>query len=232
MRILKDEVALVDGRRPHSRGGNREDGVVQGGGDIEDVGLLVEGEAGRAENERGRVAMMGIALGDFVLALYGDVLVADAQVEPDHRSLHDVGHEQLRSGALVIDREIPRAAEELGVHQGPDKIAVAVDDLEGPLPVRLERAVGRGEVADDDEAFAQNAERGRQTGLFAGEKRRRFAVLPGETNGATAPALGVNFMIVTPVPWRLLELLKLATSTSPGAIFPPDGKSFGTKAIP
>ena len=28
------------------------------------------------------------------------------------------------------------------------------------------------------------------------------------------------------------KLLKLATSTSPGAIFPPDGKSFGTKATP
>ena len=55
---------------------------------------------------------------------------------------------------------------------------------------------------------------------------------PAETNGVTTPALGVNCMIVTPVPWRLFELLKLATSTSPGAILPPDGKSFGTKAIP
>jgi hypothetical protein len=54
---------------------------------------------------------------------------------------------------------------------------------------------------------------------------------PGGTDGATGPA-GVNFMIVTPVPWRLLEALKLETSTSPGAILPPDGKSLGTKTMP
>ena len=90
MRVLKDKLAFVDRRRPRPSGGNREDRVVHGGSDVESVGPLVEGEACRPENERDRVALMGIPLCDFVLTLYGYVRVNNAQIDPGDRSRHDV----------------------------------------------------------------------------------------------------------------------------------------------
>ena len=43
---------------------------------------------------------------------------------------------------------------------------------------------------------------------------------------------GVILTMVVPVPWVLPELLKLATSRSPGCSFPPPGKPAGTKDTP
>src|SRR6516162_7074154 len=54
---------------------------------------------------------------------------------------------------------------------------------------------------------------------------------PAGTAGATT-SLGVSLMIVVPVPGRLLLLLKLDTSISPGAIPPSEGKPCGTIATP
>src|SRR5580700_6551138 len=49
--------------------------------------------------------------------------------------------------------------------------------------------------------------------------------------GAMVP-VGVDWLIVVPVPWILELALKLAANTSPGAIEPPAGNPSGTKATP
>src|ERR1700693_808012 len=56
-------------------------------------------------------------------------------------------------------------------------------------------------------------------------------VVPAGTDGVTMP-LGVNLMIVVPVPCILEELLKFDTNISPGATVPPAGNPFGTTATP
>lgn len=48
---------------------------------------------------------------------------------------------------------------------------------------------------------------------------KKVTAFPG---GANAP-VGLSWMMVVPVPWRLALLLKLLTSMSPAAIFPPLG---------
>ena len=51
-------------------------------------------------------------------------------------------------------------------------------------------------------------------------------------SGAAAPPEGRRVMIVVPVPWRLLELLKFETRTSPDLKAPAVGNPGGTKAMP
>jgi hypothetical protein len=57
---------------------------------------------------------------------------------------------------------------------------------------------------------------------------KNVAAVPG---GAITP-VGLNWLMVVPVPWMLALLLKLAISTSPDAMSPPVGKPSGTNATP
>ena len=128
---------------------NRIDGVVAGGRDEERVSLRIQGQAGGADDQGVGIGAEGIARGDARLGQHLDIVAAigHEKIDARHRAIEHVGNEDLGMVALLMNRQIPRAVEQVRIGEGFHELAVAIQDEQGAGAVNV-GPVGRRDVAD------------------------------------------------------------------------------------